>query len=403
MEPEIKIQNFTYLLPEEKIAKYPLASRDDSKILIFKDNLISESKFSNLSHYIPENSLMIFNNTRVVPARLFFKKHSGAHIEVFCIEPESPADYARSFESTERCAWSCVIGNSKKWKDDEILFDTHTHNELSVYNLKAKRLSNNGDTSIVEFSWSGGISFAQIMELCGKVPIPPYLNRESEESDKERYQTLYAKFRGSVAAPTAGLHFTDNVLKSLDNKGILREELSLHVGTGTFKPVKTELIKDHSMHSEPFSVSLKFLKSLRDSIGSKSVVSVGTTSARTLESLYYIGVRCMEGEGPADVDQWEPYGRVFNVSPKDSINAVCKWMESNNISTLEGRTRIIIVPGYEYKITDALVTNFHQPSSTLLLLIAAFVGENWREIYNYALRNNFRFLSYGDSSLLFRK
>lgn len=403
MEPKIKIQDFTYFLPEEKIAKYPLPNRDDSAILIFKDNLISESKFSNLAQQIPDDSFMVFNNTKVVPARLFFKKSSGAHIEVFCIEPHSPSDYARSFEATDSCIWTCVIGNSKKWKEEDLLFDASGHSELLKYNLKAKRVANNGETSIVKFSWDGGLSFAQIMELCGKVPIPPYLNRETEDSDIERYQTLYAKYRGSVAAPTAGLHFTENVLKALDEKGIIRDELSLHVGTGTFKPVKTELIKDHPMHSEPFSVTLSFLKALKISIGKKCVISVGTTSARTLESLYYIGIRCLEGDKPVDVEQWDPYARPYNQSALDSINALCEWMESNQMDKLECRTRIIIVPGYKFRLVDALITNFHQPASTLLLLIAAFIGERWRDVYNYAIENNFRFLSYGDSSLLFKK
>ncbi|MDX9781698.1 MAG: S-adenosylmethionine:tRNA ribosyltransferase-isomerase [Bacteroidales bacterium] len=403
MEPKIKIQDFTYFLPEVKIAKYPLTNRDDSTILIFRDNLISESKFSNLAQQIPDNSFMVFNNTKVVPARLFFKKSSGAHIEVFCIEPHTPSDYARSFETTHNCIWTCVIGNSKKWKDEDVFFDASGHSELLKYNLKANRVENNGETSIVKFTWDGGLSFAQIMELCGKVPIPPYLNRESEESDTERYQTLYAKIRGSVAAPTAGLHFTDSVLKALDDKGIIREELSLHVGTGTFKPVKTEFIKDHPMHSEPFSVTLSFLKALKDSIGRRCVIAVGTTSARTLESLYYIGIKCIEGVSPLDVEQWEPYNRTYSQSSFDSINALCNWMESNKIKILECRTRIIIVPGYKFRLVDALITNFHQPASTLLLLIAAFIGDRWRDVYNYALDNNFRFLSYGDSSLLFKK
>lgn len=402
MEPEIRIQDYTYILPNEKIAKYPLPSRDDSKILIFKNNSIVESKFSNLAEFIPKDSFMVFNNTKVVPARLLFKKESGAHIEIFCVEPKTPSDYARAFETTECSIWKCVIGNSKRWKNDVIQFDHLGDLELIEYGLSAKRLSNDGETSVVEFTWKGGLSFAQIMELCGKVPIPPYLNRESEESDKERYQTLYAKFRGSVAAPTAGLHFTDSVMKTLDIKGIEREELSLHVGTGTFKPVKSEMIKDHSMHTEPFSVSLPFLKSLISNIGKKRVVSVGTTSARTLESLYYIGIKCLNGGAPEDIEQWEPYNVDCDVSANDSITALYDWMVKNSVHKLEGKTRIIIIPGYSFKIVDALVTNFHQPASTLLLLIAALIGDRWKDVYDYALNNNFRFLSYGDSSLLFR-
>lgn len=403
MEPEIKIDDFSYNLPEEKIAKYPLPYRDDSKILIFKDDLIKDDKFSNLAEFIPENSLMVFNNTKVVPARLFFRKESGAHIEIFCIEPDTPSDYTTSFESTSQCTWKCVIGNSKKWKSGAILFDSTGHPELEYYKFTAIRESNNGETSTVKFLWEGGFSFAHLMEMLGKVPIPPYLNRETEESDIERYQTVYARYRGSVAAPTAGLHFTDNVLNKLDLKGVLRGELSLHVGAGTFKPVKSDSIKDHPMHSEPFSVSLKFLRELASGLDDKSIVSVGTTSARTLESLYYIGVKCHEGANPSEVEQWEPYAREFRLPSKDAINALADWMESKSINEFSSRTRIIIVPGYTFRIIDLLITNFHQPRSTLLLLIAAFVGSRWREIYNYALNNDFRFLSYGDSSILFRQ
>jgi len=403
VEPEIKIKDYTYILPEEKIAKYPLPSRDDSKILIFQDNKIFESKFSNLADFIPSDSMMVFNNTRVVPARLFFKKESGAHLEIFCIEPLSPPDYARSFETTGETTWRCIVGNSKKWKSDDVKFDHSGNSLLELCNLTATRVSIDGETSVVKFTWEGGYSFAQIMEMCGKVPIPPYLNRESEESDRDRYQTLYAKYRGSVAAPTAGLHFTNSVLESIDKKGIIREELSLHVGTGTFRPVKSELIKDHPMHSEPFSVSLSFLRSLIECMERKTIVSVGTTSARTLESLYYIGIKLNRGENEVkDVEQWEPYGADFQLSPLMAIKSICEWMERRKIDSFEAKTRIIIVPGYKFKIIDALITNFHQPSSTLLLLIASFVGKSWREIYNYALNNNFRFLSYGDSSLLFR-
>ena len=403
MEPEIKIDDFSYNLPEEKIAKYPLPSRDDSKILIFKDNVVSDDKFSNLAGFVPENSLMIFNNTKVVPARLFFRKDSGAHIEIFCIEPEIPSDYTTSFESTSQCTWKCVIGNSKKWKSGVILFDSTGHPELEDYKFTAIRESNNGETSIIRFLWEGGLSFAHLLELCGKVPIPPYLNRETEESDTERYQTVYARYRGSVAAPTAGLHFTDSVLNKLDFKGVVRGELSLHVGAGTFKPVKSDSIKDHPMHSEPFSVSLKFLRELASGMAGKSIVSVGTTSARTLESLYYIGVKCYEGAYPSEVDQWEPYVREYALSSLEAINALADWMESRSIDQFSSRTSIIIVPGYTFKIINVLITNFHQPRSTLLLLIAAFVGDRWMDIYNYALNNGFRFLSYGDSSILFRK
>lgn len=403
MEPEIKIEDYTYNLPDEKIARYPLGSRDDSRILIFRDKNISESKFSNLAGLIPDDSIMVFNNTRVVPARLFFRKESGAHIEIFCLEPVFPVEYALSFASHNKCSWKCVIGNSKRWKGGKLLYDCADHEELSVYELSAERISADGDSSVIEFTWKGDASFSHIIELCGKVPIPPYLKRDTEESDIERYQTLYAKYRGSVAAPTAGLHFTDKVLEDIDKKGVTRCELSLHVGAGTFQPVKSEYISDHQMHSEPFSVPVDVIKMLTSKKTEQKVVAVGTTSSRTLESLYYLGIHCLNGNPPGSVEQWEPYSCDCSIPVKDSLNALLGWMESHNIKNLEARTRIIIVPSYEFKIVDVLITNFHQPQSTLLLLIGAFIGEKWRDIYKYALESGFRFLSYGDSSILFRE
>jgi S-adenosylmethionine:tRNA ribosyltransferase-isomerase len=402
VEPKIRIEDFTYNLPDEKIAKYPLPNRDDSQILIFRDKSISRSVFSNLTDLLPNNSVMIFNNTKVVPARLFFKKESGAVIEVFCLEPYNPVEYNLSFASTEKCSWICVVGNNKRWKSGSLKFDASGHKELETYDLTATKIGPYEEMFIIEFSWKKGISFSQLIETCGKVPIPPYLRRDSEESDTERYQTLYAKLRGSVAAPTAGLHFTEKLLSEIDKKGIQRRELALHVGAGTFQPVKSEFISDHLMHSEPFSVTIDFLKDLRDNLGKNKIIAVGTTSARCLESLYYLGIQCIKSGKPENVAQWEPYEEREEISAANSINSLVLWLEKDNLEVLHARTRIIIVPSYKFRITDILITNFHQPQSTLLLLIAAFIGEKWRDVYNYALNNGFRFLSYGDSSILFR-
>ncbi|MEA5006002.1 MAG: S-adenosylmethionine:tRNA ribosyltransferase-isomerase [Rikenellaceae bacterium] len=401
MYPEISIKDYTYILPEEKIAKYPLPNRDDSKILIFEDNKVRDSKFSNLDELLPDDSLMIINNTKVVPARLFFKKESGAHLEIFCLEPYLPFEYNVSFATTESCSWICIIGNSKRWKEGYVYFDSNGHDSLNGYCLKAKVVNKIEDKSIVEFSWKGGIPFSELMEKCGKVPIPPYLNREAEDSDTERYQTLYAQNRGSVAAPTAGLHFSENVLNRIKKKGIDINSICLHVGAGTFLPVKSDFIINHHMHYEPFSVSKDLIVKLINK-GSRKVISVGTTSTRCLESLYYLGIHCIEGGDPSHVSQWEPYDREHEYPTLEALTALLTWMESNGRDRIDTKTGIIIVPTFNFRIVDILITNFHQPNSTLLLLIAAFVGDFWKEIYKYALNNDFRFLSYGDSSILFR-
>ena len=408
MEPKIKIQDYTYDLPDERIAKYPLERRDASKLLIYNNGGkgdINESFFFTLPSYIPENSLMVFNNTKVVPARLFFKKETGALIEIFCLEPVQPADYAQSFASNEICSWNVVIGNAKKWKGGEVyLVLENASEEAKKLNLRAELIykgDNNG--SVVKFKWDSGCSFSEVLDICGRIPIPPYLNRDTEEMDYERYQTLYARIKGSVAAPTAGLHFTDNVLSELKNKGVELENVCLHVGAGTFVPVKSEYIADHKMHTEPFEVTKEFLVKLRDLKEGQKVISVGTTSTRTLESLYFLGVQCIENGKPVAVEQWEPYRKEYGYTLKESIGAIVEYLEQNNMDKLVARTGIIIVPSYKFRVVDMLVTNFHQPQSTLLLLISAFVGEGrWKGIYNYALDNGFRFLSYGDSSLLFR-
>ncbi len=399
MIPEIRIEDYNYPLPDERVAKYPLAQRDSSKLLVYRDGEISERVFREIPDCLPSDAIMVFNETKVVPARLFFRRDSGAHIEVFCLEPYEPADYNINFASTQSCCWTCVIGNAKRWKDDVLSLDVND-GELSRMALKARLISREGQTGVVEFSWQGGMPFSRVLELCGQVPIPPYLNRETEDIDIERYQTLYAKIRGSVAAPTAGLHFTEDVLERIRNKGIDVEKVCLHVGAGTFLPVKSSLISGHTMHREPFAVSLDFLRDLH--AGGRKVIAVGTTSVRTLESLYYIGVSCIENGEPRDVGQWDPYTREYQYSPEEALDAIIKYLEENSLTELKAGTRIIIVPGFKFRAVDMMVTNFHQPQSTLLLLISAFVGGDWQRIYNYALGHGFRFLSYGDSSLLFR-
>lgn len=400
MIPEIHIEDYNYNLPDERIAKYPLSDRDASKLLLYKGTP-EEKLFRNISEYLPENSMMVFNDTKVVPARLHFQRETGAHIEIFCLEPVCPNEYVTMFAETRRCRWKCIVGNVKRWKNDILhLYNPLNDTAIDTMNLRAELIERSGETSVVEFSWTDGAPFSRVLEVCGSVPIPPYLNRDTEELDLERYQTLYARFRGSVAAPTAGLHFTENVLESIRSKGIDTETVCLHVGAGTFLPVKSSLVSEHTMHREPFVVSLAFLEKLVSLKG--SLIAVGTTSVRTLESLYYVGVKCIENGLPGDVSQWEPYSREYTYTLSDSLNAIIKYLKDNEMSELKVGTEIIIVPGFRFRVVDVLVTNFHQPQSTLLLLISAFVGGDWKAIYDYALNNQFRFLSYGDSSLLFR-
>lgn len=400
MIPEIHIEDYNYNLPDERIAKYPLSDRDASKLLLYKGTP-EEKLFRKISEYLPENSMMVFNDTKVVPARLHFQRETGAHIEIFCLEPVCPNEYVTMFAETRRCRWKCIVGNVKRWKNDILhLYNPLNDTAIDTMNLRAELIERSGETSVVEFSWTDGAPFSRVLEVCGSVPIPPYLNRDTEELDLERYQTLYARFRGSVAAPTAGLHFTENVLESIRNKGIDTDTVCLHVGAGTFLPVKSSLVSEHTMHREPFVVSLAFLEKLVSLKG--SLIAVGTTSVRTLESLYYVGVKCIENGLPGDVSQWEPYSREYTYTLSDSLNAIIKYLKDNEMSELKVGTEIIIVPGFRFRVVDVLVTNFHQPQSTLLLLISAFVGGDWKAIYDYALNNQFRFLSYGDSSLLFR-
>ena len=401
MIPVIRIEDYSYELPEERIAKYPLAERDSSKLLIYRDGAIRDSVFRDIPGELPAGSIMVFNDTKVVPARLFFRRPTGAHIEIFCLEPDTPAEYDRNFAATDCCRWKCVIGNAKRWKDDPLSFDSGENEAATALQLKASLVSRDGQTGVVEFSWSGGAPFSKVLELCGQVPIPPYLNRKTEDIDLERYQTMYAKFRGSVAAPTAGLHFTQRVLDDIRAKGIDTEEVCLHVGAGTFLPVKSSLISEHPMHREPFVVKRGFLEDLRK--GGRPVVAVGTTSVRTLESLYFAGVQCIENGHPDDIGQWMPYEKDYGYTLEEALDAVIGYLDSQGLDELKIGTRIIIVPGYRFRVVDILVTNFHQPKSTLLLLISAFVDGDWRKIYDYALSHDFRFLSYGDSSVLFRK
>ena len=403
MIPEIHIEDYNYGLDDARIAKYPLPERDASKLLHYKNGAVEERCFRDLPDLLPEGALMVFNDTKVVPARLHFQRETGALIEVFCLEPVQPVEYNTAFAATDACSWKCVIGNAKKWKADKLkLYCPQDDIAVSAIGLEATLESREGQTGVVRFSWKDGSPFSRVLEMAGSVPIPPYLNRESEAIDSERYQTLYAHIRGSVAAPTAGLHFTREVLDRIRAKGIDMETVCLHVGAGTFLPVKSSLVSEHPMHREPFVVSKTLLQRLS---GKKDtpLVAVGTTSVRTLESLYYMGVSCIETGEPADVEQWAPYQREYPYSTQEALEALVGYLESKGLDALVAGTRIIIVPGFRFRLVDRLVTNFHQPESTLILLVSAFVDGDWRTIYDYALSHGFRFLSYGDSSLLERR
>lgn len=397
----IRIKDYNYDLPESRIAKFPVAQRDHSKLLIYNKGEVSEDVFYNIKNYLPKGSLMIFNNTRVIKARIHFRKETGAVIEVFLLEPAEPSDYELMFQTNGSCSWLCLVGNLKKWKEGSLKRVIEVKD--TKVTLMATYRHEHGTSHWIDFSWdSDDITFADILENVGELPIPPYLKRDTQESDKVTYQTVYSKIKGSVAAPTAGLHFTDDVLKSIDNNGVEREELTLHVGAGTFKPVKSEEISGHSMHTEYICVLKSTLKKLIEH--KANAVAVGTTSVRTLESLYYMGVRLSKNhnlkEEELHVNQWEPYETETDLTPVEALQNIVDYLESNGLNSLHGSTQIIIAPGYEYKIVKMLVTNFHQPQSTLLLLVSAFVNGDWKKIYNYALDHNFRFLSYGDSSLL---
>ncbi len=399
---QIQIKDYNYDLPDLRIAKFPLSQRDHSKLLVYNHGQISDDLFYNLPKYLPKGALMIFNNTKVIQARLHFHKETGALIEVFLLEPAAPADYELMFQSVGHCSWLCMIGNLKKWKEGTL----NQQIEINGKNitLSAKRIKEVGTSQWVDFEWnSDNISFAEILDAVGELPIPPYLNRATQESDKVTYQTVYSKIKGSVAAPTAGLHFTKNVLEDLDKHGIDREELTLHVGAGTFKPVKSVKIEGHEMHSEYICVKRQTLEKLVSH--NAEAIAVGTTSVRTIESLYYIGLKLSKSldlqEHELHVGQWEPYDNDNeDITPVQAIKNIITYLDANNLNALHTSTQIIIAPGYDYKIVKMLVTNFHQPQSTLLLLVSAFVKGDWKRIYQYALSHDFRFLSYGDSSLL---
>lgn len=414
----IRIDDYNYSLPDERIAKFPLKERDHSKLLVYNKGKLSDDVFYNLPQYLPQGALMVFNNTRVIQARMHFRKETGALIEVFLMEPALPADYEQMFQSTSHCSWLCMIGNLKKWKDGSLKrdFEIKGHKlTLSATMDRSKAIEKGGGTNYwVDFEWDAAeVNFAEILDAVGELPIPPYLNRKTEESDKTTYQTVYSKIKGSVAAPTAGLHFTDKVLKDIDAHGITRDEVTLHVGAGTFKPVKTEKIEGHKMHSEYIVVHRHTFERLLQH--DSKAIAVGTTSVRTLESLYYVGVKILRNpnatEEDLSVEQWEPYDLPHDdaglvivegkpVQVCDSIKAILDYLERDGLEALHTSTRIIIAPGYVYKIVKMLVTNFHQPKSTLLLLVSAFLKGSWREVYDYALGHDFRFLSYGDSNLL---
>lgn len=393
----IKIEDYTYDLPEERIAKFPLARREASKLLVYEAEEITEKHFTDVRTMLRLGQTLIFNNTKVIHARIFFRKSTGALIEVFCLRPYLPVDYAQNFAACEECEWSCMVGNLKKWKDGEIecRFD-HKSGECV---LKAeKREQQNGEV-IVHFHWNNHLSFSEALEGCGRIPIPPYLNRESEDSDEIRYQTVYSQEEGSVAAPTAGLHFTKEILAELNDRGVRVTELTLHVGAGTFRPVKAEMIGEHDMHTEHLVVPRSLVECLREK--SDDVIAVGTTSVRTLESLYWMGVKRLEGfDDFFSLGQWEAYTLPAHYTLREAMNALAGWFDATRQEFLKAGTTIIIVPGYSFRVIDALFTNFHQPLSTLLLLVSAAVGEDWKKIYDYALQHDFRFLSYGDSSLL---
>lgn len=405
MRPDIDINDYDYPLPEERIAKFPLEHRDDSKLLVNVDGTPREARFKDIAQLLPGNSLMVFNETKVIPARLFFKRDTGALIEVFCLEPYEPSDYQLCFASNRTCRFKCMVGNLKRFKGTVSLVTDHCSASdkavLNALDLKATMVERLDNTCVVEFTWDGGESFSHVMALCGNMPIPPYLNRDTVESDYERYQTTYARWEGSVAAPTAGLHFTPEVMQSIWERNIDIDYVTLHVGAGTFLPVKSRNVAEHNMHSEPFVVTKAFLSKLSARLEKGRVIAVGTTSTRTLESLYYLGVHCLEGGEPGVVNQWEPYrDQGYRYTAKEAVDALINYLDSNKLDKLTARTSLIIVPGFQYRMVEYLVTNFHQPKSTLLLLIAALVGDGWRDMYRFALDHGFRFLSYGDSSLL---
>lgn len=400
----ININNYHYHLPDDRIAKYPLQKRDESKLLVYQNGKIHERVFKDIATEIPDNSLLVFNNTKVIHARVLFKRETGAQIEIFCIEPGDGFDYQMVFSSKNSCVWKCMVGNAKRWKND--LLTKQVETALGIVHLQAEQIGKSADLFEVKFSWDKNISFAEVLHHAGVLPLPPYLKRDSETDDEENYQTIFAKQQGSVAAPTAGLHFTDEVVKRIEQKCTLTE-VTLHVGAGTFRPIKTDTLEQHTMHEESIYVPLDVLKQLHHPLANRNkIIAVGTTSMRTLESIYWHGVKILNNHlSPSiNIKQWDAYElEATNISAAQAIEAIIKTLKDNNLTELQGSTQIIIAPGYTFKMVDVLITNFHQPENSLILLIAAFVGNSWRNIYDYAMQNNFRFLSYGDSSLLFKE
>jgi S-adenosylmethionine:tRNA ribosyltransferase-isomerase len=398
----ISINDYNYNLPEDKIAKYPLPDRESSNLLFYNQGQIQKDLFTNITQYLPNDHLMVFNNAKVVSARLLFQKDTGANIEIFCLEPYQPSDYAMAFQQTTTSSWKCMVGNLRKWKDQ--LLSKNLRIKNTEITLEAKKTNKIGNYVIVQFNWDNShITFGEILDQAGKVPIPPYLNRDSESIDKERYQTKYSQVKGSVAAPTAGLHFDNQTLQQIKEKSIPREEITLHVGAGTFRPVQTDSVVKHKMHEEHFSVSLETMNQLIDH--EKRILSVGTTTVRTLESIYWLGVKLELKPDLSEfkLDQWEHTELDIELPVSKALQNIRNYLLENELQSLNASTQIMITPGYSFQLTHALITNFHQPKSTLLLLIAAFIGDDWKYIYRFALENDFRFLSYGDSSLLFPK
>lgn len=395
----IKIEDYNYPLPGGRIAQYPLAVRDACKLLVYKDGVCSDNVFTDIENILPANATLVCNNTRVINARLRFHKTTGALIEIFCLEPAIPADYAQAFASTNSCSWHCLVGNAKKWKDGELKLEVTTANGATT--LVASRTPDSpapDNSRIIRFEWDNqAVSFSDIIAAVGEIPIPPYLNRASEDSDSLDYQTVYSHIDGSVAAPTAGLHFTPDLLSRIKNRGIDIEEVTLHVGAGTFRPVKSEFIGDHDMHSEFIAVPRDVIDRLAQSVNNRTIVAVGTTSVRTLESLWHIGRLMIENKWTGEVPQWTAYQDGSEPTAAEALNAILDYLDDGGEDTLMAHTRIIIAPGYRFRIVDGMVTNFHQPQSTLLLLVSAFIGEQWRALYDHALDSGYRFLSYGDA------
>ncbi len=395
---KIKINDFNYNLPDERIAKYPLVERGSSNLLVWQNGNILKESFKNIANYLPADSLLVFNNTRVIHARLFFRKETGAKIEIFCLEPVHPGDYQLAFQQTAKVVWKCLVGNAKKWKEEVLRRKIELGGK--TVELEARKITQEKNAFFIEFGWNQDLTFAEIIENIGILPIPPYLNRETEPSDEVTYQTVYAKTDGSVAAPTAGLHFTKNVLSRIAEKNIALREITLHVGAGTFQPVKSETIDKHNMHHEKVIIPKQLIKELVSN--PRKIIAVGTTSVRSLESLYWLGLKLEESPVLSDgieIEQWEPYQNKTEITVQKALENILMFLEKNNQETLQFSTQIIIIPGYCFRLVEGMVTNFHQPQSTLLLLIGAFLGDDWKSVYNFALENDFRFLSYGDSNL----